>query len=1112
MIDQTNVTLRAGMIVRIPFDTDDPEATGGDYREFRTGHITDVDYDQRRTTIKFLHIDMGREYTEERLVDIADIERCLLPEDIHVRLKSQKGQHRLLTCTTNVFNNDCLVDYYVQISDTIEVISEVDILFSSHLQAPNPLHQLKSYELHNPVWLTKRNQILESYRALQNATFGIESLVGTRVQLLAHQAEVIAEALSNSRCRYVLADEVGLGKTIEACVILKSLKQREGVNVLIVVPSSLIRQWHNELDNKFWLTFQIIDTPKKVNPQYQDTIISSEVLSESDILQRWVLLQSWELLVIDEAHRARQNNNLYDTLMTLSELANHVLLLSATPIQREAQEYIALLKLLDPVQYDRLDQVVFDSMLNAQQRIREVVAYLARDLTPEYFNADDFRDEIEVIVSELEHDNIFRSLVEAVKTNDDLDKARDAIAYVSTNYRIESQIIRNRRKTLRERDQLILPDRHFSMEYAYKASEYEKRVLQALHGYADLFQTKADCLPLLQNLFLAFASSPDALSVLLNIRQTGSTTDVLCTQTDKIVEYTRIQHYPPEEHSILQELVWLTERWKTETDERLRQLPSDISPDEPHRLAQAVRAIDNIVRLKKKKVVVFSNWHPTIKKLRRILDMRYGSSRIAQFLFDMTAEELQAQVDRFQSEDDCLILLTDESGGEGRNFQIADSIIHIDVPWTPSTIEQRIGRVDRLGREGEVNSIVPFAIDSLEGDLVTLWQDAFRLFSESLSGLEIVLEAVQDRIAHAFLQDSREGLANLRDQMIQKADDLRIAVEEERYYEENTGNQEWSRELRNLLDRYNDGALLGEPILKWASLAGLHHHYNPHTRIARIGRDDFNMKSIKNAKFVNPPNMYAALERSRRRNNQVLIGTFDRQIAVRREDLIFFAPGEPWTDNILQNAILSDRGRSCAIQRMSENIRDPWHGFEYLFTCKVNSRSLFAEGLLPVHLFKAGEFFMISATHKILVSFEGQIMRYSSPEAGIVRADYNRQMGDIHLGKRGGNQPPLHELKSRFTSFQWQEAIDQSFNIAMANLKGDYAELIEEDVETARNILDQRIRGQIASLTWLPEEKRQYREDELVVTKKVNTALLNGMANAEWNLESVCFWMLVPTQ
>jgi len=117
------------------------------------------------------------------------------------------------------------LDYYVLFDGEVEVkrISEAEIRVSSFRQNPDPGEQLRHYEFQNPSWKSLRDQVIEGYSTLGNATFGVEDLVGSRIMLLAHQAEVVARVLSDAECRYILADEVGLGKTIEACVILKAL-------------------------------------------------------------------------------------------------------------------------------------------------------------------------------------------------------------------------------------------------------------------------------------------------------------------------------------------------------------------------------------------------------------------------------------------------------------------------------------------------------------------------------------------------------------------------------------------------------------------------------------------------------------------------------------------------------------------------------------------------------------------------------------------------------------------------------------------------------------------------------------------------------------------------
>src|SRR5690606_28651334 len=135
--------------------------------------------------------------------------------------------------------------------------------------------------------------------------------------------------------------------------------------------------------------------------------------------------------------------------------------------------------------------------------------------------------------------------------------------------------------------------------------------------------------------------------------------------------------------------------------------------------------------------------------------------------------ELEQAADTFQADRSCQVLLTDELGGEGRNFQIADAIIHVDLPWSPARIEQRIGRVDRLGRRGNVISIVPYARGTIEEDLFSIWSSVFQLFNQSMSGLEIALEEVQTELVSSLATSVRHGLSRLKPTLDQRINEVR---------------------------------------------------------------------------------------------------------------------------------------------------------------------------------------------------------------------------------------------------------------------------------------------------------------------------------------------------
>ena len=489
-----------------------------------------------------------------------------------------------------------------------------------------------------------------------------------------------------------------------------------------------------------------------------------------------------------------------------------------------------------------------------------------------------------------------------------------------------------------------------------------------------------------QTLFHAAFSSPDALAALLTSRQaTLGVTAHVQKRSTHADEPSSAKPFP-EEQELLTKLLWRTERWREQTNMALASLPQrSIPPDLPHRLIQVLRAIHQALARPDVKVLVFTAWKATLDVLYMKLTRTYGQQAVARFLTGLDANELQKEVDRFQAEDTCRIMLTDESGGEGRNFQIADQVIHVDLPWTPAIVEQRIGRVDRLGRTGAVLSVVPIARGTLEEDLYRLWQDAFRLFEQSMSGLEIVLEDIQDRIARAFAQSTTEGLAGLLPEMKRSAKRLREEVEEERYFEEGSIDYRRRGEFEQISERYRDGELLREALLGWAQMAGLHHHYNPQVKIAVFDPKEFNIPAIENAKFAQPPNMQEALRRSRRQHNLVLKGTFDRDLAVRREDIIFFAPGELWTDAILTNALCADRGRCTAILRTAPDLAERWYGFEYFFRITVDPRPLYAEGHHPVHLLRAQGYLAMS-TYRGYVSTVGEDKAEQSYRSGTAPA------------------------------------------------------------------------------------------------------------------------------
>jgi hypothetical protein len=1055
----------------------------------------------------------------------------------------------LIDCQDSI-ESGSLQEYYAEVGGETLRVSEAELAIDFLRQDPNPVDQALHYEFHSPKWTIRRGAVIESYVGLSNATYGIDDLVSSRIMLFAHQAEVVSTVLSAVDCRYILADEVGLGKTVEAAVILKGLRRRyPRLSVLIVAPASLVHQWQHELDDKFWLDLPIVDRHLKLRRRHPKSdgsdsvglIVSMENLAASDTLWTQLRTLSWDLVIVDEGHQLRKMSSLYDRVRVLSGDSKRSLILSATPIQGRADEYLDLLRLMDPSRYDATTVEEFARTVSLQSNIRRTVAHLIDDLG-EDFDPEEFLDDLEDVSDDLSHDAVFNDLVARLKIAvPDLPLARSvaeaALAHLSENYRIESRLIRNRRAHLK----IALPERLLDRSFSYIPGDREVQALESLYDYLQSHLSNSQdpiTLEFCRVILNAAFSSPHAVHGLLRTRadrlaDAGDLADPpgidVTSSAGPRHEKMRVQalmrsvDVMPGESPQLESLQWFVERWRETTDDALRASRQDahIDSEAPHRLVQALRSLRQALAPEQgTKVLVFSTWLDTLDALKPHLGGVHDWEQYAvgEFHVGLTEETLQLQADKFQENAHCRVLLCDELGGEGRNFQIADQILHLDLPWTPSQLEQRLGRVDRIGRSGSVLSIVPFCRESPEHDLFRLWQDAFSLFTRSISGMEIALEGVQDQLVAALASGVRDGLRALLSPMIEVAREIREQVEEEQYFERASVNVRRREEFGAISERYRDGKVLREAVLGWAGMAGLHPKYYARDDLVTFDPREFGEVAINNARF-RPPNMEEALRRSRRLYDLRVKGTFNRDVAVLREDLVFFAPGnDPWTDALLKSALESDKGRSCAILYKADAdvaLNEPWSGFELLFAVQVDPRPLFSKGFRASHLFRAQGFLQIP-TFRILISVDGEVISRGDPiwevvrdsRISVMRTDHRQNF--IHLGQRSGNTPWLDQFRSQYPPDMWSPLVHDVVNRAEEALDEEFS-FTREIAEEAAKEYERHALGWRAAHRWfLGPFDGSEGLPEIGEYERVSQALVAGISLPMRRLESIIFWQLEP--
>lgn len=528
---ETISAFQCGMIVRFPIDRD---AENESFRDFRVGSIQSLDEDTASAQVTYRVVNLseksgGRSVSDEVLdVPLRHLSRCrLLPETTFSLRSSNGAAGKVLIACTDEFPKSSFVEYYALFGGRVQRVSEAEIaLFSSSRQDLSPVEQALGYELQNPGWRQPRDEVVTFTGELRSVTYGIEDLVGSRVLLLAHQAEVVSRALSSPECRLMLADEVGLGKTIEAAVVLKALRRRDPtMRALIIAPSALTGQWRNELSQKFWLDVPVIQPGGgQVNlAQNPVVIISAEDLVAHELYWEHLSQRDWGLLIVDEAHHLRKTRALYDRVLQLSERTARVLALTATPIQRRADEYLDLLKLLDPRRYGSEDVESFRRLVEAQERVRAALALVRPQLNEASFDWEEFSDDVGPLMSLLRNDSGLGTLAETLASQEDdpdaaLETARQIAAYISANYRIESRMVRNRRASL----DIELPTRACSTTCSYDPGESERSLLEDLYEHAGSYiaQTKGAALgvELARLLLHSAASSPHALLSVLRWR------------------------------------------------------------------------------------------------------------------------------------------------------------------------------------------------------------------------------------------------------------------------------------------------------------------------------------------------------------------------------------------------------------------------------------------------------------------------------------------------------------------------------------------------------------------------------------------------------------------
>lgn len=662
-----------------------------------------------------------------------------------------------------------LWNYRLNVDGEELVVNEADLVPLGTLGS-DPIEWIEALAWRGPKRFFTRWAIQQVISRWYEDTEGIPPLVGARIRPLGHQLYAVRRVLWDRVPRFVLADEVGLGKTIEAGIVVQSLLgENPDLNVLIVAPGAMSRQWQCEMYLRFGgRAYGHIDgallRDRQVSPvracEHRRLIVSTTALEQYPVLQDILSAKHWGVVIIDEAHQFSPTSSLYPFLHRLAENSYGLLALSATPSKREIDSLTGLLSLVAPEAYQPND---YEGLTKKLERQRDVWDRL--NATSKFIAAANRekggldREEMAYLATEWEGvvagDSVVDQFLEQLKSGKE-EAADELVSYIQEFHKIDHRIIRTRRTTV--------AGGTFGSARILSLLDYSPGIseVQFCNHLRDLSAPGPNRIQLaLRGLYARLScTSPSLLLTFLDARRHVLHKLSKSTTLD-LMKLFIADPGPAEELSLIEEIVRFAGPMEGEVEwlETATNLAAEWKEEEAEfgdlgcaRFRVAANWIKKtLLEDRRNKVLVFSQEAHLVSEFSEYLRTLLASGELEEFHHLMDEVELNTAALKFQLSSTCRVLVSDELGGEGRNFQNATAVLHLDTPWSVSRLEQRIGRLDRVGRNTQhpVQSVVVQGPEGTERALISIHSNVFDVYRKSLGGIEFVLPELQRQISSA---------------------------------------------------------------------------------------------------------------------------------------------------------------------------------------------------------------------------------------------------------------------------------------------------------------------------------------------------------------------------
>ncbi|MFI0369597.1 protein DpdE [Actinomadura sp. 1N219] len=797
-----------------------------------------------------------------------------------------------------------------------------------------------------------RLPILRNLVRQRGACAGMSTFLSSTVEIFPHQVNAALTVLSDPVQRYLLADEVGLGKTIEAGYVVRQiLIDNPEACVVVVSPAALRRQWVSELKDKFH------------TEDFPDATI---VVSSHENPEKWAGYRQADLVVVDEAHALVQvgpDATPYKELRELAHSAHRLLLLSATPVTSGYLTNLGLLHLLDKELYSWERRQDFED----RYRMREALADSVYSLNPEYTYI--IRDSIEEIRAQVPSSDVRLAKLanEVLSMLDEEDElinpdaqdefARRVIAlraHISETYRIHRRVIRNRREAVlredsgpdaealpyevrgRRRPELI----HSPSAVVAAGDAFVMRWWSAVREHLDNERMSTQLSQFAMPLAVLTSRAP-ALPY--------DTIDVLRWRVQGDADAGERAGLSPQEKELLRGAPVIACE-KTVLAEVEKDWPAGAKPSEEN-LKHVIRALLPTLR-EAKRAVVFCGPGRLADALAGGLRRDFPKVMTAQHTRTLDAAKAATEISRWAAPTPGqAVLLADDMAEDGLNLQAADCVVHLRLPWSPNQLEQRLGRVDRypgplLGAVGPAPQFRLAEEQGPDGSFAEAWAtllgDAYKVFDGSVSTLQNAIAQSLMSVWAGAVEDGPEGLMTRQQDVLAQ---LGKEHDEIRKMDLLESIHVSSQRLRSvpaaLTDIERDWSETEEALLAYTDAAG--GGINLTSLVRSIEGSPARRFLINNASSrpLLAPRHWERVK-DRIPNDEIAHAMFNRSRALRSRDARLFRIGNPLVD-MLSDAILHDSlGQSASFRRIDRGMSpghepQPYFGFDFLIQADTSA-------------------------------------------------------------------------------------------------------------------------------------------------------------------------------